>query len=321
MAVQRPVGDDEINAANSGKRAWFGPWAAWNVTHTASSHNQTYQDQEFLRIAWEHLTTLRGRSTLASDNLAHYLSGAGTSKRLNLNQLFQQDGGVTKEFNARVASQIQRAETAYKTLKSSPDQSLEDFLKRNLQQYADKPRNDSGDFVKDYGRSPGPYDGHVEIDQGAFLNDNWKNATGGLSILWIYLGTSRTNGSRQHRVSAFCLKRYKWHPFERRGTQLVHIAAENAKVPSVDVSKSSGETSGHQWGGPLGSVGAVGMPAPATSAPIKLGSTVIGHWKKDGGTVQTIYNPAREYLLIFPPVDRVVPAYAPTKAGGALTAL
>ncbi|NTF07138.1 hypothetical protein G6L37_13375 [Agrobacterium rubi] len=321
MAVDRPVGDEEINAANSPLRASFGPWVTWNVTHTASSHNQTYQDQEFLRRAWGYLTSLSGRNTLASDNFAHFLSGTGTSKRLNLNQLFQQDGGVTNEFNSRVASQIQRAETAYKMLKQSSGLSLEDFLKRNLRQYADKPRNNPADFVKDYGQSPGPYDGHVEVDQGAFLNDNWKNATGGLSILWIYLGTSRTNSGTQHRVSAFCLKRYKWHPFEWRPTQLVHIAAENAKTPSVNISKSEEVTIGHQWGGPLGSVGAVGMPKPPTSGPIELGSTIIGHWKDDGKTTQTIYNPAKEYLLIFPPVDRIVPAYVPTRAGGVLTAV
>ncbi|XUY27785.1 hypothetical protein RMR21_005355 [Agrobacterium sp. rho-8.1] len=303
--MARPVSDEEISGANSGFRSRFDVWASWNLTHTASIHNQTYQDQEFLRLAWYSLKTLGGQDTLASKNLAHFLSGTGTSKNLPLNQLFQQDGGVTKEFNSRVGAQIYRAESVYKMLKRKDDISLEDFLKSNLRQYADPPQNSPVDFKKDYGPSPGPYDGHVEVKQTMFANNDWKNTTGGLSLLWIYLGSSGTGVYKQHRVSAFCLKRYKWHPQERRDTQLLHIASENAKAPSTDTFTRSAAMDASSMGARTGVV----IPK---NGEIKLGSETIGHWKDEGLVRQTTYNPAREYLLIFPPVERIVPVFVPT---------
>lgn len=303
--MERPVSDENIREANSLAYSRLSVWAAWNWTHTASIHNNSYQDQDFLSYAWRFLKTTTGQDTLASKNLAHFLSGTGTSKTMSLNQLFQQDGGVTKEFNSMVGAQIYRTEMVYKALKRKDDISLEGFLKSNLRQYADHPHNSPIDFKKDYGPSPGPYDGHVEVDQEKFSNDNWKNATGGLSILWSYLGSDGTGAYKQHRVSAFCLKRYKWHPKEWRTTKLVHIAAENSKVPSVDTFSRSAAMDASSMGARTGLV----MPK---SGEIKLGSETIGHWKDDGLTRKTIYNPAKEFLLIFLPVERVIPVYVPT---------
>ncbi len=319
----RPISDKEIEEASNFSRAkeemkknadkygydpvgLFGVWSAWRLTH-AHAHNQTYEDQEFLANAWFYLKH-KSDNSVAADNLAHFLSGTGTSKRLSLTQLFQEDGKLSKKFSLEVGKQIHRGESAYK-VKGSAELSLEEFLKANLRQYADAPHNSPVDFRKDYGPSPGPYDGHVELDQPDFSNNTWRLATGGLSVLWTYLGATRTSGHKQHRVFAWCFKRYKWHPHEARFSRLVHIAAENAKVPAIDTSLGASQSSGVP-----GYAGYLASPSPG-SGSIRLGSETIGQWKDDGHTRQTIYNPAKEFLLIFPPVERVVPVYIPGVTG------
>lgn len=308
MAADRPVSDAVIDEANSGVYAGFKPWAVWNATHTASSHNQTYQDQEFLRWAWRFLRSL-GRDTLASNNLAHFLGGSGTSKRVSLNKLFQEDQGVRNHFNTLAGAQINRAEREYQRMESKGGVSLEAYLKANMKRHDYEFTGNNIDFRKDYGQNPGDFDGHVEVLQPKFTNEAWKNATGGLTFLWKYVGSTLTSDFPQHRVIVWCLKRYKWHPFEHRPTQLVHIAAENAKAPSTDTSQTS--MSAAMAASNMGA--RTGVVAPKQSGPIKLGPEVIGHWQEEGSTRQTVYNPAKEFMLIFEPVERIVPAYVPMK--------
>ncbi len=315
--MARPVSDKEIDDANSPLWATLhaaaelspGPllqFGAWNLTHAASSHNATYNDQEFLRLAWKRLRD-SGADTLGSDNLAHFLGGSGTPKTLSLAKLFQEDQGTTKAFNEVVSKQISNGEQAYRGLSDAKRASLgsiDDFLKANLRAFLEVRWPDAIDLMKDYGPTNFPFHGFVEIPQGAFLNKKWRMGTGGLTVFWLYAGATNTGGSRQHRVVAWCLKQYKWHPKEERWSQLSHMAAENAKAPMVDTFKLQ-------------------LPHnPAGKYPIKLGSETIGQsisYESPVGSGQhyhqVTYNAAKEFKLIFPPVERVVPAYAPTSMG------
>lgn len=304
--MPRPVSDQEINAALDAPDTMTGTKVLWWASHANASHNQTYGDQEFLGYAWYFLGK-SSKNSLPQENLAHFLSGTGTSKRLPLNKVLDEDQGLRKEFNLKVGAHIDRTERAYRRLNPQPPISREEYLKRNLRNDDYSYDNYLVDFQKDYGRNPGPFDGHVQLDQKKFTNNTWRQALGGLTVLWNYAGPTMTSGYKQHRVIAWCLKRYKWHPKEARMSRLVHIAAENAKVPSIDISLG-GEASGNP-----GYAGFRVVPSPG-SGPIKLGSETIGQWKDDGKTRQTIYNPAKEFMIIFAPVERIVPVYVRTPA-------
>jgi hypothetical protein len=319
--MARPVSDKEISEANSLRDALNAPsnvqgkvdgpaypvlvWGAWNYTHALSAHNQTYNDQEFLKKAWSQLRE-KGNDTLASNNLAHFLAGTGTPINLSLKKLFVEDQGVTSTFNKSVANQIYKAEMTYRATKRVTGETLNDYLNSNLRSFEDVLASKSVvDFKKDYGdKTKIPYHGHVAVDQGQFSNDGWMLGTGGLTILWSYLGVINTMGSRQFKVRAMCLKQYKWHPHEPRWSRLNHIAAENAKAPEPDkilVQSAHGIY-------------------PSTLDPrhgsVTRGSETIGQWTQQwtsqGLARETIFNPAKEFKLVFKPIDCIVPAYTPT---------
>ncbi|MBB3948243.1 hypothetical protein GGQ73_004219 [Rhizobium skierniewicense] len=319
--MTRPVSDQEIAKANSLYDAITQPsnvtgkldgdaypvlmWGAWNWTHALSTHNQTYNDQQFLAKAWSQLKE-NNRDTLASSNLAHFLGGTGTPVNLSLRKLFVEDQKFASAFNKSVANQIYKAEMTYKATKRGAGETLNDFLNANLRSFEDVLASKSVvDFKKDYGDKTNiPYHGHVAVDQGQFGNEGWMLGTGGLTILWRYLDVINTMGSRQFKVLAMCLKQYKWHPYERRWSRLSHIAAENAKAPQPDRSLVQ---SAH---------GIYPSTLQPKSGNIALGSETIGQWKQQWtsqGLVQdTIYNPAKEFKLVFKPVEWIVPAYVPT---------
>ncbi|NTJ42631.1 hypothetical protein G6L28_08480 [Agrobacterium larrymoorei] len=304
--MTRPVGDNEIAEALNAPQTPVEIWGAWKLTHATSTHNQTYQDQQFLRIAWEQLRS-EGRETAASDNLAHFLSGRGTPKTYSLNKLFNDDKGFSKRFNYVVGKQIYNAENAYRRLNPSSGQTLEGFLRAKLREY-DGDFHNISDLRADYGPPTFRYDGHVDILQPYFANQSWKNTTGGLTVFWIYAGSTRTSVHIQHRVIAWCLKQYKWHPHEPRFSRLAHIAGENAKAPEPDISPRTNV----YLGSPT-----IYQPLKAESGAIRLGSHTIGQWSEEGMTRTTTYNPAREFKLVFEPVERIVPVYAPAGATGA----
>lgn len=319
--MARPVSDKEISKANSFSDALNAPSnvkgkvdgdtypvfvvGAWKFTHALSAHNQTYNDQQFLKLAWSRLKE-NGNNSLASNNLAHFLAGTGTPVNLSLKKLFVEDQGVASTFNKSVANQIYKTEMTYAATKRVTGETLHDFLNSNLRSFEDVLASKSVvDFKKDYGDTTKiPYHGHVAVDQSQFSNQSWMLGTGGLTILWSYLGVINTMGSRQFKVKAMCLKQYKWHPDEPRWSRLSHIAAENAKAPEPDRTL----------------VGSAHGMYPTTLEPksgsIALGPETIGQWKQQwtpqGLMRETIYNPAKEFKLIFKPVDCIVPAYIPT---------
>ncbi|WP_337267539.1 hypothetical protein [Oryzifoliimicrobium ureilyticus] len=316
--MPRPISDEEIKKATSPVNILDAATegtakdqtlviAAWDIKHnlTLQGHNETFKDQAFLRTAWEHLTK-NGHDTLASNMLAHFLGGTGKEIRFSLKQLFAQDQGVVKKFNAIVGAQIYKAEQEGRRKGLTSQRELDDFLKANLKNFDGKMPNPM-DLRKDYGPLTFPYSGHVQIEQGDFHNAGWKNATGALTLFWIYAGRTTTSGYRQYRVFAWCLKQYKWHPFENRFTRLVHIAAENAKSPEMD-----------RYSLP---------PLPSAAKPsagmIKLGPETIGRWRTQeapsgSGRLeqQTTFNPAREFKIIFEPGECIVPVYVPQSASG-----
>ena len=63
--------------------------------------------------------------------------------------------------------------------------------------------------------------GVVPIPQPVFRNQNWKNATGSVNLLWEVKGDS---------VEVWFVNKYRWHPEDnRRVSQCVHQAADNLK--------------------------------------------------------------------------------------------
>lgn len=63
--------------------------------------------------------------------------------------------------------------------------------------------------------------GVVPIQQAVFQNQNWRDATGSVNLLWEIQGGD---------ITVWFVNKYRWHPEARRVSQCVHQAADNLKA-------------------------------------------------------------------------------------------
>ena len=66
----------------------------------------------------------------------------------------------------------------------------------------------------------GKKSGSINVRQGDYFNDNWKNAFGSINVKWIKSGED---------IDIWIEDIYRWHPNEQRISQCVHQAMSAAK--------------------------------------------------------------------------------------------